>query len=271
MDYRDVNKVISFSPTKLNNDEIMELNLPFGIKPMINFITKIDNNYYYYKKVNNKEMINELIGSYLCKLIELDVVDYKIGEFESEMYALSKIFYKKEYLYSYCLKYFGLITDGFSVINAVSEFFKCCQTNILSKIENPTMILDILKLTLIDLKMGQGDRDNYSNLMLKISEKDNTMGIAPIYDFGYSYCKDYCNPGYYINPFVIIRKNKSSLLELSKRYPEIIDIAKILVDIPIVNVLDDISKENGVIFNRDEINYYNNKDKEYTKLLRKML
>lgn len=275
MYYRNENKIVYFTPLKLNDDEISKLNLSQGNKSIVDSITKIDDNYYFYKKVSTYEMINELIGSYMCKEMELDAVDYKIGKLAGEVlyYALSKVFYEEDYIYSYCYKYFGDIGYEVSDIQNSFKYFKYCNTNILNKVESYKMISDILKLTLIDLKMGQCDRDTYSNLMLKISKTDEKMELAPIYDFGRAYCDDFYNPNpnFYINPFIALRKNKRSLLEFSTKYPEIRDFTKTLVDLQIGDVLGEISKQKGIIFNSNEINYYHKKDKEYTKLLKKML
>lgn len=88
--------IINFDLKNIPIKEMESINIPYYLKPrMIMGVVKIDGEYYYAKSINDKKMLNELIGTYLSKYIGLDTVDYKIGIYNGSMYALSKLFYEE--------------------------------------------------------------------------------------------------------------------------------------------------------------------------------
>ena len=106
------NNILRFK--KNNTIDYSNLFIPKNMFVCRDNIVKIDNNYYYIK---NKRMINcifkdynsiinEIIGSYFCKILELDSLDYDIGICRNNVYSISKYFYNNNYTYDYINKYF---------------------------------------------------------------------------------------------------------------------------------------------------------------------
>lgn len=256
----------------LEQQEIDSLHIPPQISGISRSITEIDGKYYYFKKVNSTQMINELIGSYLSKKMTLRAVDYQISIHNDTLFAISEIFFRSEFTYSTCLDLYGTIAQRILKEKPVRyPGFFLNQTDLLKLINNPDMLQSILKLASIDLKMGQTDRHN-QNITLETSTKTGQTTLAPIYDFSSSYEIDPPYSGYlfYDNPFISLRKNKRSLSALCREFPEIIDHIEALTSLPITTILSDIEKENGITISEQEKFWYERKDKEYTKVLTKI-
>lgn len=262
-----------FQPKKLTTTEIEDLYIPCYLEKFINSITEIDGRYYFYKEVDHMLLINELIGSYLSKLISLEAVDYQIGIYEKKLYVLSQIFYDSNHLYNNCYDFFGTIANRqLTEFESLISRIYLRQDKMLDLIDNPSMILNILKLSLIDIKMGQIDRHN-QNLMLKIDKVTGLVDLAPIFDFGFSYSDNPLYPDFlfYDNPFIILRKNKISLNSLCKKYPDIINSIYLLGNLEIRSVLDQIQREKNIILTENEKVYYEDKDRKYTKVLKRII
>lgn len=271
----DSSKVIyfDFDGPRIDNDEFREFlkTIPDSFREDIKyFLLKIDGKFFYYKHVSDMEMINELIGTYYCKLVGLDVVDYKIGIRNGEYYALSQIFYQKGFSYTGAFNYY-LTSPNQELTTTQSTFskFYLNQTTVLERVKNPKMISNILKLTSVDLKMGQRDRHDRN---LRLRKKNGVLDLEKIFDFGESYKKRYNKDDklFYDNPFLILRKNTISLMSFAHKYPEISNSAAILCDAPIYDVLKEIEKENNINFEDNIISYYSKKDTEFTNILRKL-
>ena len=82
-----------------NSSELKEI-LAEDFYPDISDIVIIDGEYYHAKMVTNREMLNELIGSYYSRLVGLDAVDYKIGILNGQIYALSKMFFPHAFFHT---------------------------------------------------------------------------------------------------------------------------------------------------------------------------
>jgi len=263
-------KILHFEPQKINSKEIY---IPSNHLSMLPAITKIDDKYYYIKSVKPKGLINELIGSNLSKKIELNSVDYKIGICDNSLYALSEVFFEPNYSYSYCYdKYNTTAIEMYLKKRVIYERYYLSYLKMLKNINNKEMLLQILKLILIDLKMGQTDRNDH-NIMLKTDNETNETTLASIYDFEESYEErpSLNEKYYYDNSFIILRKNFLSLFMFLQHFPFIKEYLKTLCDISILQVLDEIEKEFQIEFHTEEKKYYEEKDKEYTSILKRII
>lgn len=262
--------VIDFELKKVTRDEIDTLNIPPYLKNNLLFgIVKIDGEYYYAKYINDIKMINELIGSYMSKYIGLDTVDYKIGIYNGNMYALSKIFYMKDYEYYNVPTLYRL--NPKNLLNVKDKLFHnlyVCKTEVIDKTKDKELIENILKLITVDLKMGQRDR-HVNNVLLK--KKYDKVSLAPVYDYGYSYMSDskIGSDIYYDSPFIILRKNLLSVKVLSMKYPNIKKYIDKICDIDIEDLLLELESLNGISFTKDEIENIKSMDKENMKILKK--
>lgn len=265
---------IAFSPKELTFDEIQKLYIPKDLEKIVDSITEVSGKYYYYKKVDYYQLINELIGSYFSKQISLEAVDYQVGIYNGEIYALSQIFYNQNYEYHNCQDYFGTIanhklTESTSLISRI--YLK--EDIMLDLINNPIMLLNILKLTFLDIKMGQIDRNNLGNIMIKITKSNGLIDLAPIIDFESSYDSSPPYPEFYFydNPFIVLRKNKLSLCSLIRKYPQILDTVNILSILKIRKALDQIQNEKRIILSEKEARYYEEKDNNYSRVLQRIV
>ena len=135
------------------------------------------------------------------------------------------------------------------------------------------MLLNILKLTFLDIKMGQIDRNNLGNIMVKKSKFNGLVDLAPMFDFECSYDDSPPYPEFYFydNPFVVLRKNQLSLSSLCKRHSQILETLHILATLKIEDVLNRIQEEKRIVLSAEEKKYYEEKDKEYSKVLQKII
>lgn len=267
-------KVLKFRCFENNDDSFDDSFIPDAYSYIISNLTRVDGEVYYYKDVSQYRMLNELIGSYLAKKIQLDSVDYQIGILENEqnnnLYALSKVLFERDYDYLETFDYLG--TTNFKELgyfeSLISPFY-FCMTRLLNLVDNDKLKEDILKLTVLDLRMGQTDRHT-GNLMLK---KDSTgmVRLAPVFDYGMSYLvsPDYCYP--YDNPFLIVKKNKLSLRALASKYPEIVDLVEFICKIDVNDVLEEIIHDKQIFVSDRMRYYYQEFDKGYTKKLKQVM
>lgn len=253
------------------NVNLDDVYIPDNYEEVKDFTVKMNEKYYYYKYVSQYEMINELIGSYLSKVLDLRAVDYEIGNIDGDLVALSELFFKRGYSYTNSLDYFfrrdRIIDDG-NAFSYLFRFFYFVETKFFSSIPE-NMKDDILKLTAIDLKMGQFDRHN-QNITLQVSKDD--VSLAEVYDFGGSYQYDGYFRGllYYDNPFILVRKNGISLSSLCRRFPMLYEYIDILKNTSIIDILCEIEQDKNIKFTETEYGYYYQKDCSYNKLLRKV-
>lgn len=226
---------------------------------------------YYAKEVEENEdedmLVNELIGSYLSKLINLDAVDYQIGmKNEHKLYVLSKLFYERDFDYKN--------PDRYDSNYLISKLKKRFLVDNLPE-EYPYLRDNLLKLALLDIKMNQFDRYVESNIMIKSAKISNFTNLAPIYDFGFSYpTASSCYSEIfeiYSNYFITIRKNYESLKLLLKKYPQIYDTLYILATLDIKNALKDIENEKEILINSDIKDNIINQDKDISKVLKRLI
>ena len=257
MKIRDYDKVTNIKD--LTNEGII---LPPKFECLRNSTLIHNGKSYYIKPASEYEMINELIGSYLSKQIGLDSVEYSLGYSDEDIYAMSELFFQKDYNY---YSFNDLLVNEYSDWLIKVEHYVHEYGNALYLL-NYDMFIAMLKLIAIDLRMGQYDRR--SNMMFK--DKSGVFEFAPMYDFGASYpnytYRKYLNE--YINNFVIIEKDKEFLKQFSKDFPSFMDFVEIIRSIKMSDVLDEIQSENGIKLSDHEIKHYVYKDNEHNNVLK---
>ena len=249
---------------KMDNLYPQDAYIPNNFQDLKSNIIRYEDKNYLFKYVwDDSVIVNELIGSYLAKLIDLEAVDYKIGILNDRLYILSELFFDDNFDYSYPKYIFNELD-----CNKISR--KLYINNIPE--EYPYIREKILKLIILDIKMGQYDRSSYTNLMIKKSKVSNYVDLAPIYDFGLSYPLDLDELllKIYYNPYITIRKNKASLAMLVSEYPKVKDYINILKDINMPSILTAIENRYKIKVNNNIKDYLYAKDKAYTKVLNKL-
>lgn len=265
-------EITYFDDTPISIAEQVSLGFPRNMRYYARNVVKIDGKYYYAKKCNTNTLINELLGTYYSGLIGLDVVDYRIGKTNTDLsylYAVSEIFYKDDYSYTTVEDIFaGLRPDDTKAFSRGLGSIYVCDTSVLSLINSPQLVEGALKMTAVDLKMGQVDRYNY-NVILR--DDGTEKELEKVFDFGWSYAVGMNdNKSCYYNPFLVVKRNTISLWGLAYRYPQICESAAILSDAPLYDVLKDIEKRFNVKIEDRDIPGYIDLDKKYSKMLKKL-
>jgi hypothetical protein len=264
--------VILFDNKSVSMAEQVSLGFPRSMRQYAHNVVRIDGKYYYAKKCSINTLINELVGSYYSSLIGLDVVDYKIGKTKSDissLYALSEIFYKDDYSYTTVEdSVAGLRPDDTKAFTRGLGSIYVCDTSVLSLFHFQQLIDSVLKMTAVDLKMGQVDRYNY-NVILR--DDGYEKHLEKVFDFGWSYAvsiddKKAC----YYNPFLVVKRNAISICGLARKYPQIKKTAAILSTTPLYDVLKNIESRFNIKIEDKDIPGYLEMDNVYSKLLRKL-
>lgn len=261
-------KTIPISLEVLSDEDMKKLNIPLEVSDIRYCISKYQGKYYYCKFPFTYGLINELIGSYLSKRIELDTVDYQIGiTRDGDLVALSELFYKSGFRYMEMYKF--LEQDGQVDYQWLQKSAFClwkCATATLQHYEGTPMFSAILKTIAVDLKMGQCDR-NSSNMQVKI-DGFGTISLVPLYDYEKAYERK--KRMIYANPFIAVKKNHMSLKTLFRTYPELWDYMQYLNSISMKEILGDIAQEKQVSFTEEEKEYYENRQKENDRMIQKI-
>lgn len=268
MKINDSSNVIHFNFEDLSN-ELIHI-VPDEFQDDISNIVKIDGEYYYAKIVSSKEMLNELIGTYYSNLIGGNSLQYRIGFNNGNIYALSKMFFERNFSYVYVADYFSPpLSFTTTNRNTISELQFWVETDNLKRLGNEKAIKRILQMSAVDIKMNQADRHSY-NIILKIN--NGILDIEKTFDYGWSYevYQDLDSQVFYKNPFILVKKDCYSLYLLGNMYPEFRRCLNILRDTTLGDVLRMIELDNGIKINNEDFNDYIKKDEEYSKVLRKI-
>lgn len=271
MKLTDSSYIIPFDNIPISRREQLMFNAPHTMKYATNNIVCIDGKYYYAKACTSNALINELIGSYFSALIGLDAVDYKIGMDKKNtgfLYALSEIFYQEDYSYHTVDHHYGMRPDDSKMYGKGIERHYICDTSILEYIDSPILSDSVIKMTAVDMKMGQIDRYDHNVLLRR---KDAIVELEKVYDFGASYIEgEYSLYNCYYNPFLLIKRNTISLWGLAYKYPQIKESAAILSSTPLYDVLKKIESRFNVKIEDKDILGYIEKDDMLSKILRKI-
>lgn len=254
-------KLLHFNRCSLEKEEFKEAQVPSIFTYLRTSMTKIGEDFYFYKRSRENGIINELLGCYFAKAIGLSTVQYHLGKNSSQEYwLLSKLFFEPGFEYKFVNDYLGPspYPNGFNYLFP--------SIHRLEKFKKQPMFEDALKLIALDLFMWQVDRNN-ENIQLK--EKEGEIFLAPVYDYGSSYDFSTLNYDFYENPLVIIRKNTASLKLLFLMYPKVYEYLHTLMDIPMRDALEDIEREHGIEIQEEIKDYYIFKQLKYNEKLGK--
>jgi hypothetical protein len=272
MKLNDSSNVILFDNVPISRAEQISFNVPHTMKYAVRNIVSIDGKYYYVKACTPKILLNELIGSYFSSLIGLDAVEYKIGRDTYNtgyLYALSEVFYQDECSYHTVDRYYGMRPDDTSVYSKGIDRHYICDTSILDYIGSKKLSDAVIKMSTVDIKMGQVDRYDY-NVILR--ELNGIIELEKVYDFGASYQDDagYSLYNCYYNPFLLVKRNTISLWGLAHKYPQISGSAAILCSTPLYDVIKDIESQFNIKIEDEDIKDSLELDKKFSKILRKV-
>lgn len=219
--------------------------------------TKIDDIWYFWKYVDDYQLLNELIGSLLAKHIELDTAEY-IPALDSngKLIVISKNFREPGFKYFMSNKLFNGATITYNEYLSKINY----NTDSLKKLDS-SLRTQILSLCILDLYMGQYDRHS-GNLMFKV---DTIPSLAPIYDYSSSF--DGNLKEYYQNPFVILNIDYDAIKRFLNEYPEMFSALQKLTNIDMCDILKELEEKYSLVLDNETFKTYENQ--ESIKLLKR--
>ena len=203
----------------------------------------------------------ELIGTYLANILDLETVKYEIAKTKNNYGIASQNFKTTDNNY---YTFYDLVDIE---INDNIDILKLLITK-----ENYQILLDqILKLLALDTYMLQQDRCNI-NLQFKQNIKTKELQLAPIYDYAN------CNLNVkdtYITKNVLFNVTDDNINELVERYPKYKEYISILLSHSLKQIWEQICidyKLNMDCFTYDRVkDYYELKEENQKRYLKKII
>lgn len=231
----------------------------------------INNNWYYYKNFFHYEkaienFINELIGEFLSSYLKLNTVKYNIGctvnsENQIEYGLLSENFRDKKRKYIIPTDLY-LDSDCMTLNNLenLKKYFKSEHTYNM-------FLLQLLKMTAIDIYMNQKDRKKNNILFEK--QKDG-FSLAPLYDYEKSFITTESSINNLQYSCCIFGVDISNSKELNK-YPKLKEFLELIINLDIEEILDYICNKYNIKIPETERKKYENNSNKRKKLIKKCL
>ena len=280
------NQLVNFNTNEYPDIPLKELSkkvfIPEELLRCYNSWYQINNKWYYFKiPEGTTELVNELIGEKLAHHFGLKTVHYLLAKDQStkQIGLISENYRKKNYKYfspdelpNYSLEksYDGIMFESLK---------KHCK----SEQKYKQLILQLLKLTILDFYLSQTDRNN-GNL---IFEKGKTTNLAPLLDysesfnvgknhyektaFDFSFNNHNKNFYLYANALFFLGIPSKQYYELVEQYPEIKDYLEQLLDIDLIKLLQEIEYEYSFKISREIKYYYSYYDINKKEFVRKKL
>lgn len=229
------------------------------------------NNAWYYFKVEEDKvyypfyLIDELMGSYLARFINLDAVSYSVASIDGCLGLASRNFKKDGFDYYFSRELSLDSPRDFTNIHILESL--CIDDN-----NAQALIQSILKLFALDIYMLQTDRC-CSNLQFQVSKINQAFSLAPLYDF--SNCSSSVKKEKIIVPNVILSLNDTTIPMLCRNYPRFSEYLSILLEHKMSVTWDQICQDYH--FNQDCFayiqikDYYQIKEEKQKEFLKKYL
>lgn len=149
-------------------------------KYYLNYIYLSNNKIYYFKEEGKiKEfpfsIIEELMGTYLCKILGLETIKYRIAK-ANNIYGLASLNFRTSENEYY---FFHDIIDNICNDEYKIEVLKEMCINQKNYEE---LIKSIINMLVLDIYMIQKDRCNL-NIQFKINKQTHYFSLSPLYDF----------------------------------------------------------------------------------------
>lgn len=203
----------------------------------------------------------ELIGTYLANILELDTIKYIIAKTKDNYGIASKNFKTKENKYYTFNDFIDIETNN-----------KIDMLKLFTTEENYEKLLkQILKLLALDTYMLQKDRCNI-NLQFKQNIKTKEISLAPIYD--YANC-DLCVTDKYLTKNILLNITKENFKTLIQKYPQYKEYILVLLEQNLSRIWEQICidyKLNQDCYMYNKVNeYYKLKDYNQKKYLKELI
>jgi len=206
----------------------------------------MNHTWYYFRKEEENYgypfyLMNELLGSYLAKILKLDAVTFQVGCVENKLGLVSKNFRKSNCTYyfgDYFVPYNNLVNAN-SNVEHIKQFYRNEQ-------DKEIVIDSLLKLLALDIYMLQKDRIS-TNIQFEENLETKQFRVAPIYDF--ATCIDSIGlEGIYLNNVIVVLDDFNIRL-LNKIYPQFSNYLTILLEQKMSTMFETICEDYH--FNQD--------------------
>jgi len=241
----------------------------------IDRIYKVNERYYLYKEndpiAKNLDcypygVIDEMMGSYLCKERKLATVDFEIASLKSKIGLALKDDKdpKFEYFDAPALHLFSYPT---TLMNLAILCSLCAD-----EANKNQLLTHFLKLVSIDLYMIQHDRTS-PNLIFQKNRETGTFDFAPIMEF--SNCGKKIVSDDFFLPNVIINLNRENVQLLLQHYPKFYTIMNETIQYSMYDLVKQIASDYALNQNcltyRKMMDYYQEKEKDQREYFSKIL
>lgn len=234
----------------------------------VDYIYQNNNDVYYFKKDYKNtfspfSIVEELMGTYLCKYLGLETIKYIVAIAEN-CYGLASLNFRNEkYEYYFLNDFVGCegVKNSLYNINVLKDI---CVDN-----QNyEELIKKMIDLIIVDIYMIQIDRGNI-NIQFKIDKMSQYLSFAPIYDFSNCLSK---NDGTTKINNVIINSNIKEMLKKSKYFKERLEyiLEKNMLEIWQQICVDYKFNQDCSVYERIS-EYYKNKYKSQKKYIKKII
>ncbi len=238
---------------KLEKDLSIPKNILYSHK---NWALNDKNEYYYYKVLNN---YNDFIGEELAKKLKLPTAHYELGKIDDNFVVATKNFNINNVKY----------INAFELLNNDISY----QTNIfklkfLENIYGRNLVLEILKMTSLDIFMRQIDRipSNYA-----FENCNNKIQLAPLYDYSFAFF-DYENYKY-LNYLLKLdfSYDIEGIKNIINKYPEFYNYLSLMNNINLRDLVNNITNKNNFNYNKILDEKYDRENENSHKLLKKII
>lgn len=235
----------------------------------LSMIYKNNNNWYFFKEnLKTIELINELLGSYMSKKINLPVVSYNIAKTKDKIGIASMNFKDNNHNYYYP----DNLPININLYTITTQNIDNLQVMCMNQQNIDIFLNHLLKLLSLDLYMIQSDRHRH-NIQFSQNIKTGFFDIAPLYDF--ESCKKEINVNNFLIPNAIMELYLDNIKILAREYPEFYDILKEVINIDMTSEIEKIFSDYKL--NQDcsvyqkLIDYYEIKQNNQRKVIKKFL
>lgn len=246
----------------------------FSSKKYISYLSmlyKKDNKWYFFKEDLETipyGLINELLGSYISKKINLPVVSYNVAKVEDKI-GIASINFKDDNHNYYYSDNLPIYVDLYTI---TPQNIDTLQVMCMDEKNRDIFLIHLLKLLSLDLYMMQKDRHRH-NIQFSQNIETGFFDIAPLYDF--ANCGDKIDVNNFLIPNPIMELYSNNIKILIREYPEFYDILKQVVNIDMTSEIEKICLDYKL--NKDSsvyqrlIDYYEIKQNNQRKCIQKVL
>lgn len=218
------------------------------IKDYVNNWHQIDGQWYFVKwRMDDKKILNELIGELISEYFNLKTVHYKLVKSKNGYGVISK---------NFCDKNFNYKKAGQLRLKKGRDLELFEHSNL-----DDDLLCDIKKLFIRDFYTSQIDRFR-KNLLFMVN--NNEIRLAPLFDYELSFV---FRKAYYTNDLGRLDLTYDKTIKYLKEDSYFQELLYLLMDADIKNILEKAEEKHGVLIDDGTEEYYYNHEKKVKSLV----